>query len=478
MFDDNIRTFRILWLDSQVNTNENNQAAQQQLRKLDKNLLTFDNQEECHKYVVSMLSDDRIVFVVSGQLGQKIVPQIHQLPQIRSIYIYCQNMAFHEQWARPYNKTVADKFAEIMTRIQSDKRTITSLEATSLKNANYCTVIDDPFDNPIGFLECFIRIESNQTDIFECISFCQNKYKHDQHELKLIHEFQQSYASEQAIWWYTRQSFVYKILSKILREENIRLIYFFRFIIGDIYRQLKRCQCQSPIRVFRGQSLPDKDVIYFKTSIGKIITVKSFFTTCLSRNRARSGLKPSTSELKPVLFEINATPESTNCKPFGDISLCSAFPQEGEVLFMAASNFRIDDVHYGEDHMWIIQMTLITTESHNWKEFLQRIDIMEKCVGGLNPVLFATMMRHMGYVDRAKNYCDRLLKQLPLEDPLVATVCFELAEIASSEGDPDANKRWYKKALEFTKKYSLVNSSNHEPTPKYGTIHLKYFIIF
>ncbi|CAF0829366.1 unnamed protein product [Rotaria sp. Silwood1] len=472
MFDNTIRTFRILWLDAQVNANDNNRAVQQHLRKLDKNLSTFENLEECYKYIVSMLSDDRIVFIVSGQLGKKIVPQIHQIPQIRSIYIYCENMTLHKQWATSFNKVkiVADKLAEIIERIQSDRDAITIAEATSSKSTKYCTVIDDPIDNPIAFLEYFIRIKSSQADIAECISFCRNKYRDDQHELELIQEFQQTYASERAIWWYTRQSFVYRILSKILREENIRLIYLFRFLIVDIYQQLKQCQCQSVIRVFRGQLLPDKDVIYFKTLVGKTITVKSFFTTCLSRDRARSGLKSSTSEFKQVLFEINATPRSTNRKPFGDISLYSAFPQEGEVLFMAASNFHIDDVHYGEDHMWIIRMTLASAESQNSKEFLQRIDMMEKCVGGLNLISFSTIMRHMGHVNRAKNYCYRLFKELSSENSLSATVCFELAEIASIEGDPKANKRWYEKALDFTKKYNVGNGSNHEPAPKSASI--------
>ncbi|CAF4923052.1 unnamed protein product, partial [Rotaria sp. Silwood1] len=48
MFDNTIRTFRILWLDAQVNANDNNRAVQQHLRKLDKNLSTFENLEECY----------------------------------------------------------------------------------------------------------------------------------------------------------------------------------------------------------------------------------------------------------------------------------------------------------------------------------------------------------------------------------------------------------------------------------------------
>ncbi|CAF3375647.1 unnamed protein product [Rotaria socialis] len=472
-----IEAFPIVWLDSQVNKNHNNLAAQKQLRKLDKNLKTFDDEEECHKYIVSTLADDRIVFIVSGQLGQTIVPKIHQLPQIILICVYCMNAALNEVWARPFDKvkTVAEKFADIITCIESVQQNITLGAATSTNSninvyTHYCTAIDDPFDNPLSFLECFLRIESNQSDITECIAYCRNKYNQNQHELDLIQEFQQSYTSERAIWWYTRQSFVFRILSDILRKEKTYLIYKFRFLLHDIYQQLKQCQCQSRIQVYRGQLLPDQDITYFKTLIGKIITVKSFFTTWSNRKHARSGLKPSTSNSKQVLFEIDAIPGAANCKPYGDISLHNSFPKPGEVLFMAASNFRIDTVHYGEDHMWIVRMTLVDNDSPNWKDFSQRIDIMEKNVGGLNLASFGTIMRCMGHVSRAKSYCSCLFDQLSLSNPLTAVVCFELAEIALSEGDSDANKSWYRKGTHIKRKYSVHGDLNYESKSKGSTL--------
>ncbi|CAF2095766.1 unnamed protein product [Rotaria magnacalcarata] len=465
-----IEVFPIVWLDTQVNRDHNNLAAQKQLRELDKNLLTFDNEEKCHKHIVSTSAEDRIVFIVSGQQGRIIVPKIHQLPQIILICVYCMNATENKVWAKPFDKvkTVAEKFADIITCIKSVQQNITLGAATSTNSninvyTHYCTAIDNPFDNPLSFLECFLRIKSNQSDITECIAYCRNKYKRNQHELDLIQEFQQSYTSERAIWWYTRQSFVFRILSNILRKEKSYLIYKFRFLLHDIYQQLKQCQCQSRIQVYRGQLLPDQDIIYFKTLIGKIVTIKSFFTTWSNRNHARSGLKPSTNDSKQVLFEIDAIPGAANCKPYGDISLHNSFPKPGEVLFMAASNFRIDTVHYGADQMWIIRMTLVVNDSPNWKDFLQRIDIMEKNVGGLNLASFGTIMRCMGHVSRAKSYCSRLFNQLSLSNPLAAVVCFELAEIASSEGDSDASKSWYEQGTHIKRKYGVHGDLNYEP---------------
>lgn len=102
--NDETPIFHILWLDAQVNNSEHNQLAQQDLRKMDKNLRTFSNQEECYKCILSTLSDDQIMLIVSGQLGKEIVPRVHQLPQIKSIFIFCWNPALYEQWATSFDK--------------------------------------------------------------------------------------------------------------------------------------------------------------------------------------------------------------------------------------------------------------------------------------------------------------------------------------------------------------------------------------
>jgi hypothetical protein len=47
---------------------------------------------------------DRIILIVSGRLGQIIVPEIVQYRQITSIYVYCMNKEANEKWAKQFNK--------------------------------------------------------------------------------------------------------------------------------------------------------------------------------------------------------------------------------------------------------------------------------------------------------------------------------------------------------------------------------------
>ena len=89
--DNNLETFSLAWLDAQVDSTEENKQTQQQLRQIINHLKTFHDQQQCHDYITSLSSQDRLVLIVSGQYGQKLVPQIHSLRQVSAIYIYCAN---------------------------------------------------------------------------------------------------------------------------------------------------------------------------------------------------------------------------------------------------------------------------------------------------------------------------------------------------------------------------------------------------
>ena len=104
--EENLETFSIFWLDASVN-NDENLAAQKQLRSIINQLRTFDNAEEFMAQIRRICDGDLTVVIVSGQLGSSVVPEIHRLPQVSSIYVYCMNTAAHQEWSRSYSKVRA-----------------------------------------------------------------------------------------------------------------------------------------------------------------------------------------------------------------------------------------------------------------------------------------------------------------------------------------------------------------------------------
>jgi hypothetical protein len=93
-----------LWLDVEVNTNPENRKTEQKLRTLINPLKTFDNKNQCEKYIRSVSAQEQLLLIVSGGLGRELVPHIHNLPQVIAIYVYCKDKKAIEPWAINFTK--------------------------------------------------------------------------------------------------------------------------------------------------------------------------------------------------------------------------------------------------------------------------------------------------------------------------------------------------------------------------------------
>ncbi len=66
-------------------------------------LKIFEELEECQK--TSRVSVGKVVILIaSHNHGMQLVPNIHDLQQISTIYIYSSNNKFHSQWTKNYKK--------------------------------------------------------------------------------------------------------------------------------------------------------------------------------------------------------------------------------------------------------------------------------------------------------------------------------------------------------------------------------------
>ncbi|CAF0983005.1 unnamed protein product [Didymodactylos carnosus] len=73
-------------------------------------------------------------------------------------------------------------------------------------------------------------------DMLEKSSDC---YRSNSIELRMIEQFRMTYTIDKAAEWYTDDSFIYRLIDKALRTEDIELLYLFRFYIVDLCSQLE-----------------------------------------------------------------------------------------------------------------------------------------------------------------------------------------------------------------------------------------------
>jgi tetratricopeptide (TPR) repeat protein len=284
-------------------------------------------------------------------------------------------------------------------------------------------------------------MKATSADLNELMSICRDAYQGNEEQLSLVREFKNEYSSDQAVEWYTRDSFVYRMLNKALRVQNIHLIFLFRFLIRDLKKQLEKNQCRSRLTVYRGQFMWNEELESLKRSTGKLISINSFLSTSRDRESAYSFLlEPN--KLERVLFEIDADPQLDGVKPFADISQLSFYRKELEVLFMLGSIFRIDTISHVRTGVWTIKLTLCSDRDLALKGIFNHMKSEDKH-GELDLVRLGDVLQRMGKYDEAEKYYSRCLKELSPNDCQNISVCnYALGRIANNKGK-------YERALEY-----------------------------
>ncbi|CAF3807343.1 unnamed protein product [Rotaria sp. Silwood1] len=179
--------------------------------------------------------------IVSGQSEQEIVPSIHKLQQVVSIYIYCMNKKKNEQWARTFAKVkaVVVELDELIFRIGTDHRIQKIVEeplsinifTTSTSVGTSTMGINGQFVYSQLLIDCFLRLKYIEADKQELIRLCKQKYENDIAELYNLHEFEKKYSANRVLWC------AYPGEAEIL------------FMLGSIFR-LKSIECSSDSHVW------------------------------------------------------------------------------------------------------------------------------------------------------------------------------------------------------------------------------------
>src|SRR6202012_2648822 len=138
----------------------------------------------------------------------------------------------------------------------------------------------------------------------------------------------------------------------------------------------------------------------------KYISINSFISTSFNRDLALVFSR-DTDHYERVLFEIDAYPKLADEKPFADISTCSYFPEESEVLFMLGSIFRLSKIYRNDNRIWIIDMTLSNGNDHDLKPIFEHMK-NQHSQDRTDLLSFGHVLRDMGKFDEAESYYRRL----------------------------------------------------------------------
>ncbi|CAF1458527.1 unnamed protein product [Adineta steineri] len=126
-----IQNVLLIWLDN--NINENNADCSntiKQLKRVVNNINTFTDGEECVEFIQT-INNNKVCMIVSGSFGKHIVPHVHDLSQVDTIFIFCNNQEWHKQWAKEWPK-IKGVFTDITSICEALKQAAQQCEQNAI----------------------------------------------------------------------------------------------------------------------------------------------------------------------------------------------------------------------------------------------------------------------------------------------------------------------------------------------------------
>ncbi|CAF3832818.1 unnamed protein product [Rotaria sp. Silwood1] len=136
--------------------------------------------------------------------------------------------------------------------------------------------------------EILLEDEYDEQQKKTLVNFCQDHYAGNNSELKIIDEFEQKYPEPSDIWWYTRECFLYRMVNKALRTQDIEVIMKMGFFIRGLHQHIEQFHSQQiyqrSLIVYRGQGMDQTEFEKIYSNKGGLLAFNSFLSTSIVRD--------------------------------------------------------------------------------------------------------------------------------------------------------------------------------------------------
>jgi tetratricopeptide (TPR) repeat protein len=283
---------------------------------------------------------------------------------------------------------------------------------------------------------------------------------------KIIEQFRENYQTNDALSWYTRDCFLYRLLNKAFRSENIARIFQFRFFLTDIHNQLEKLHMeyiksiptnQNTLIFYRGQALGNEELQKLTKNIGKMISINTYLSTTTNSQVALmfAGNGKQRPFIESVLFQIEIDCSlMKSSKPFANIGHVSFLKDENEVLLSPGMVFLIEFIEQ-YDYLWHVQLKLVseekTTQLTKITEFSRKEGAHESPLISLGYFLWKT-----GEYDKAKIFYSMILKEQSSSNYVLPSLVYNnIGLLYNDQGRYKEALKYYRKSVKYDLKKSV-----------------------
>ncbi|CAF1491052.1 unnamed protein product [Adineta steineri] len=478
----------LIWLDN--NTNDNNadcNNTMKQLKRVVNNISTFTDGEECVEFIQTIVNNN-VCMIVSGSLGKHIVPRVHDMSQVDTIFIFCNDQEWHKQWTKQWSK-IKGVFIDITSICEALKQASQQCEQNAIPISFVASnkkldQLDPSFMYTEILKEILLTIDFEAEHIQEFITYCREAFAENDYDLHTIEKLERDYHDHTPIWWYTYQYFLYSMLNQALRIMDVDIILRMGFFIKDLHRDIQRLhseqflgqQSGKTFTVYRGQCLSKEDFTEMTKTKGGLLSFNNFLSTSTNRDVSlcfapQAATNP---DLVGILFviSINSIDSTT---PFASVSDVSYFHMEDEVLFSMHTIFRIEDIKPMDENNNLFQANLALT-SDNDQDLRTLTDHIrqETFPNSTGWHRLGLLLRKMGQFTKAQEIYKVLLHQA-INESEKAPIYYQLGCIKYNQGEYQEALSSHEKALTIREK--LLPSNHPDLGDSYNNIGVIHYNI-
>ncbi|CAF1474357.1 unnamed protein product [Rotaria sordida] len=473
-----IQNFLLLWLDAKIDeSSEDYRNSIKHLQRTVNTIKPYRDTEECINYI-SELENEKAFLIISGALCESVVPRVHNMIQLYSIYVFCRKKEKYEEWAKDWSKVkgIFTKIIPICDAVRQSARQCDedSIVVNAVSSLNQ---IEPLFMYTQFFKEIILEIDFDENkQINELAVYAREKYAGNGEQLAIINEFVRDYRSHleennKSVWWYTRECFIYHMLNKALGKLQVETLLKMGIFIRDLHRNIEKLHAEQTnemsdgttkeITVYRGKAMTQED--FNKIKQGGLLSFNNFLSTSTDRTVAigfiQEGLKSNSKKIG-VLFKMNIDRSISSSSPFASINQYSYFKKENEILFSMHTVFRvrqIEEKKHDGIKFWRVKLTL--TNTNDDQQLSTLMESIRQEITGTGWQKMGLLLWKLGENNKAEELYNMLLNEASNEDN--ESYCYHcLGMIKYKLGQYNEAIKFYQKSLDIKEKTLPPNHPN------------------
>lgn len=287
--------------------------------------------------------------IVYEDSGESFVNQIYKKSKISSIYVFrTEKDDLKASWAKGNKKKIhiEEDFQTIVTKIQ-DWYKSNFLLRHDLPIFSPIFTDDDKTDNNYLqiYLKGLIKFENRSQGKIDFLSLAKNIYLNFKTDINEFEKSYEEYCMEKILNWYTKESFLYRLVNNSLRIAKPDTIYCNRLIVSDLEAAIKeqyhRKSKDFSGVLYRSAYISEEEWTQLQQNCGKDIEMYGFLSASKKPEVIEFFLEGDPDKQVIITVIVPAHAASSESQGFAEIKEFSDLKDEDEVLFNIRSRFAV-----------------------------------------------------------------------------------------------------------------------------------------